>query len=203
MWWLIPIGVGVGVGVKLLYDAVSEEEYEARKRWDNKREEVERSIKEHQANIEAHIQRAQSSYDFHFLVDLHYSSSQVANSAYQLLDDARISFSGMSKMLKKSTEQRSVLQQELEEARRIKDHQKIHAIIEQLKMINDLRKSVFEDRDKVREQKSQFLAEVQRLNNQTGYLKNFIRDRCDDGGRKWYDRLEARKKDRRMSEGKR
>src|SRR5690554_6003010 len=111
MWWLIR------VGLKLLYDAVSEEEYKARERWESKREEVEKSIDDHRRSIENHIQEAQCSYDFHFLVDLHYSSSQVANSAYQLLDDARKSFSGMSKMLKKSKEQRSALQQELEEAR--------------------------------------------------------------------------------------
>ncbi len=197
MWWLIP--VGIGVGLKLLYDAVSEEEYEARKRWENKREEVERSIEEHQANIKAHIQQAKNSYDFHFLIDLHYSSSQVANSAYQLLDDARSSFSGMSKMLKKSKEQREALQHDLEEAKKNKDRKKIHETIEQLKMINNLRKSVFDDRDKVKEQKDKFLAEVQRLNNQTRKLKEFIRDRCGDGGREWYKRLEARKRAKRIS----
>jgi len=200
MWWVIP--VGIGVGLKLLYDVVSEEEREARERWENKREEVERSIEEHQRNIESHIQQAQSSYDFHFLVDLHYSSSQVANAAYQLLDDARSSFSGMSKMLKKSKEQRSALQEELEEAKRNKNRQAIHETIEQLKMVNDLRKNVFADRDTVKEQKANFLAEVQRLNNQTRELKEFIRDRCDEGGREWYDRLEARRHARRLSEGK-
>jgi len=201
MWWLIPIGIGVGL--KLLYDAVSEAEYEARERWESKREDVEKSIEDHRRNIEKHIQKAQRSYDFHFLVDLHYSSSQVANLAYQLLDDARKSFSGMSKMLKKSKEQRSALQQELEDARRIKDRNRIHETIEQLKMVNELRKSIFEDRDRVKEQKAQFLSEVQRLNNQTRELKEFIRDRCDDGGQEWYDRLEARKRSRRISEGKR
>ena len=197
MWWLIR------VGLKLLYDAVSEEEYKARERWESKREEVEKSIDDHRRSIENHIQEAQCSYDFHFLVDLHYSSSQVANSAYQLLDDARKSFSGMSKMLKKSKEQRSALQQELEEARRIKDRNKIHETIEQLKMVNELRRSVFEDRDRVKDQQTHFLSEVQRLNNQTKELKEFIRDRCDDGGQEWYDRLEARKKARRIAEGKR
>jgi len=195
MWWLIPIGVGVGL--KLLYDAVSEEEYEARQRWEDKREEIERSIEEHQRNIEDHINQAQRSYDFHFLIDLHYSSMKVANSAYQLLDDAKSSFNGMSKMLKKSKEQRTALQSELEKAKKAKDKNAIHEVIEQLKMLNDLRKNVFADRDKVKVQKDQFLSEVKRLNNQTRELKEFIRDRCDDGGRKWYDRLEARKQAKR------
>lgn len=192
MWWLIP----VGIGLKLLYDAVSEEEYKARARWEDKREEVERSISDHRENIESHIRKAQSSYDFYFLIDLHYSSSQVANSAYQLLDDARITFSGISKMLKKSKERRSALQYELEEARQIKDRKKIHEVIEQLKMVDELRKSVFKDRDRVKEQSVKFLSEVQRLNNQTRELKEFIRNRCGNGGREWYDRLEARKKNK-------
>lgn len=195
MWWLIPIGVGVGL--KLLYDAVSEEEYEARERWEDKREEVERSIEEHQTNIEEHINQAQRSYDFHFLIDLHFSSMKVANSAYQILDDANSSFNGMSKMLKKSKEQRTALQSELENAKDSKDKKAIYEVIEQLKMVNDLRKNVFADRDKMKAQKEQFLSEVKRLNNQTRELKEFIRDRCDDGGKKWYDRLEARKQARR------
>lgn len=141
MWWLIPIGVGVGL--KLLYDAASEEEYEARQRWEDKREEVERTIEEHQQNIEEHISQAQRSYDFHFLADLHFSSVKVANSAYQLLDDAKSSFNGMSKMLKKSKEQRTILQSELENARKAKDKTTIHETIEQLKMVNDLRKNIF------------------------------------------------------------
>ncbi len=195
MWWFIPIGIGVGL--KLIYDAVSSEEYEARERWEEKRENLERTIKEHQENIEKHIQEAQNSYDFHFLVDLHYSSSQVANSAYKLLNDARSSFSGMSKMLQKSKEQRTILQKELKKAESCHNKKKIYEIIEELKMINDLRKNIFDDREKIKKQKEQFLAEVKRLNNQTRKLKEFIRDRCEDGGREWYDRLEARTKARK------
>ncbi len=190
-------------GVAGLYDAAQKEKYEARKRWENKREEVKKSVEEHQRNIENHMQKAQRSYDFHFLVDLHYSSSQVAGSAYQLLDDARKSFSGMSEMLMKSKEQRASLRHELKEAKRVKDKDKIHDIIEQLKMVEEIRKNIFEDRDRVKEQQAHFLAEVQKLNNQTRQLKEFIRDRCDIVGRDWYDRLETRKRARQISEGKR
>lgn len=191
MWWLIP--VGIGVGLKLLYDVVSDEEYEARRRWEGKREEVEKSIEEHQRNIYNHIQHAQFSYDFHLLVNLHYSSSQIANSAYRLLDDARSSVLGMNKMLAKSKEDRSTLQVALADAKQMQDRQATYEIYEQLKMIHDLRKNVFTDRDMVTVQQKALLAEVRRLNNQTKELKEFIRDRCDNGGREWYERLEKRK----------
>lgn len=198
MWWLIP--VGIGVGLKLLYDAVTEEEYAARQRWEETREEVEKSIEEHQQNIDLHIKQAKDSYDFHFLVDLHYSSMNVANSAYKLLGDAKSSFDGMSKMLKKSKDQRAFLQVELDTAKRSNDRKAIHETIEQLKMINELRKNIFSDRDKVKEQRNSFLEEVRRLNSQTKELKEFIRDRCGHGGQKWHNRLECRKQARLLDE---
>lgn len=200
MWWLIP--VGIGVGLKLIYDAVSEEEREARQRWESKREEVEKSIEEHRRNIENHIKQAQSSYDFHFLVDLHFSSMKVADAAYQLLDDARSSFDGMSKMLKESKEQRTALQAKLKKEKRNNNRGSIRETIEELKMVHELRKNVFADRDKVKEQREGFLDEVRRLNNQTRGLKELIRDRCGYKGREWYNRLETKKQARRLSEGK-
>ena len=104
MWWLIP--VGIGVGLKLLYDSVSDDEYKARERWESKRIEVEKTIEEHQENIDAHLKESQNSYDFYFLNELHYSSVQISNAAYQLLDDSRSSFNGINKMLKKAKEQK-------------------------------------------------------------------------------------------------
>jgi len=198
MWWVIPVGLGA-IALKLVYDAVSSEEYEARQRWEKKRAGLQKSVEEHRRNIEAHIRQAQDSYDFHFLVDLHYSSMRVANAAYRLLEDARNSFLGMNKMLKKSKEQRAALQERLARAKKARDHKAIHETIEQLKMVNDLRKSVFADRDKVKEQRDNFLMEVRRLNAQTRRLKEFVRDRCGYGGRKWYERLEARTRSRRLA----
>lgn len=186
MWLLAPIGLGVVV--KVIYDSISEDEKTARKRWKKKRKQAEKSIKEHRKNIKKHIKQAKKSYDFHFLADLHYSSMKVANSAYQLLDDVRISLYGMNKMLKISKEQKSKLQDELENLKKNRDKKALYETIEQLKMVNELRKNIFEDRDKIYLQKESFLLEVKRLNNQTRELKELIRDRCGNKGREWYNR---------------
>lgn len=69
-------------------------------------------------------------------------------------------------------------------------------------MVNELRKSVFDDKDKVKAQQASFLQEVQKLNNQTRELKECIRNRCGFKGVDWFNRLEERKKSRRSSEGK-
>jgi len=194
MWWLIPIGIGVGL--KLLYDSVSDDEYQARERWENKRVEVEKTIEEHQKNIDIHLQESQESYDFYFLNELHYSSVQISNSAYQLLDDSRTSFNGINKMLKKAKEQKKMLQNKLDSYKKEKNNHKVNEMKEELKMVNELRRNVFDDRDKLKLQKESFLSEVQRLNHQTRELKELIRDRCGAKGEDWYFRLEARKLNR-------
>ncbi len=194
MWWLIPIGIGVGL--KLLYDSVSDDECEARERWENKRVEIEKTIEEHQHNIDIHLKESKESYNFRLLVDLHYSSVKISNSAYQLLEDSRISFNGMSKMLKKAKEQKITLQKKLEECKAEKNRTQIIDIKKELKMVNELRKNIFDDRDKLDLQKKAFLDETKRLNNQTRKLKELIRDRCGEKGSDWYLRLEERKENK-------
>lgn len=191
MWWLLPIGIGVGV--KLIYDAASEDERKARKRWKRKCLEVENAIAQQQEILRNHLKRAQESYNFHHLVGLHHASVQAANSAYQLLNDASSSFNGMSKMLMQAKEQRSQLQAELEYAKLSQDRQAVHETIEQLKLIHQLRTQIFEDRKQVQQQQASLLAEVRRLNQQTAELKKSIRDHCGEYGREWYQRLETRK----------
>ena len=202
MWWLIPIGIGVvSFGLKLLNDVVSEDEIRAHSNWQAKRVEVEKSLGDHQANIETHLARAQNSYDFRFLTDLHYSSTQVANAAYELLDDANKSLSGINKMLASAKQQRGQLQQTLATARVNKDKALIHDTIEQLKMVNELRKSVFQDRDTLQQERDRLLAELQKLNNRTRELKDLIKNRCGNRGSDWYCRLEARKQQKRLAQG--
>jgi hypothetical protein len=202
MLWLIPVGIGViGFGLKLLSDAVSEDEYRARNNWQEKRVEVQKSLNDHQANIETHINRAQNSYDFCFLTDLHYSSMQVGNAAYVLLDDAKKSLSGINKMLVSAKQQREQLKQTLTTARANKDKALIQDTVAQLKLVNDLRKSVFQDRDNIQQERDRLLTELHQLNNRTRDLKNLIKTRCGHKGNDWYNRLEARKQQKRLAQG--
>ena len=103
MWWFaIPV---VAIGLKIVYDVVSDEERQARQEWEDKREKVTRTIESHQADIQEHIRKAQTCYDFCRLVDLHHSSVIVANEAYKLLKDSNESLSAMIKMLDESKKQ--------------------------------------------------------------------------------------------------
>jgi len=198
MWWLIP----VGIGLKIIYDMVSDDEKEARRRWEEKYEEAEEAIEYHQKNIEQHIRDANSCYEFHKLVDMHYSSVKVADNAYRLLKDSRQSLNGINKMLKKAKEERQVLQNRLRQAKIANDLEIIDDTIKQLKMIQDMEKNLFEEKKKIYEQTSSFLQEVRRLNHQTHELKELIKSRCGQKGEKWYSKLEQRKKLRQSGQNR-
>ena len=203
-WWETLIGVGVAVGGaavlgKIIYDVVDEVECEARGSWEQKRLEVSTSVEKHTEDIKRHIQNAQSSYDFYSLIDLHYSSFSVADQAYALLQDARSSLIGLGKMLRKAKEEKQRLQREFEEAKAENSRSRSADILERLKLVNSMRKNLFDDRNKVRSQKEGFFAEVRRLNSQTFNLKETIRDRCGAKGSEWYRKLEMRRMQRRES----
>ena len=97
------------------------------------------------------------------------------------------------------SQQRAQLQQTLEQAKAQKNKQDIHATIAELKLVNELRKSLFEDRDNVKQQLNELLEKVQQLNNRTKELKELIKNRCGKGGQLWYQRLEAKKQQKRLA----
>lgn len=191
-WYALPI-LAVGAIGAWLFNSVSESEKQAEMSWQKKRIEVEKTLVEHQKNIEKHISQARDSYDFHFLVDMHYSSVKVADSAYKLLSDARESLNGLGKMIVNTKQRKLELEKELENAKKDKNKNEIHRIVEELKMINELRRELFFQKEILISQKNSFYNEVKRLNNQTSNLKHFIRQRCGGRGIQWYNKLEARK----------
>ena len=187
------------IGISI-YNAASDEEKESRNRWKEKRKEVELTIEEHQKRIDKHIAKAQGSYDYNLLINLHYSSMMCANRAYKLLDDARDSLSGINKMLRKSKAEKKKIQKEIDCASRERDWGLKKELIDKIKMVNELRQGLFDEREKIVQQKENFLYEVRRLNNQTRKLKEYIRDRCGEKGRDWYNRLEERKRQHKLAE---
>jgi uncharacterized coiled-coil DUF342 family protein len=191
MDWLVSLGVAY---INSVVNSYYPHHNKARKNWEAKRIQVKRSLEEHQRNIDRHIAQAQSSYDFHFLTDLHHSSVNVADAAYKLLNDARDHLAGINELLVGAKEQRTTLQATLESARTNKDKALIYDTIEQLKMVNELRKTVFEEKEKLKQEKEHLFAELQNLNHRTKELKDLIKTQCGIKGRDWYNRrLEARK----------
>lgn len=195
MFWLIPIVAGVAA---VIAGAASAAEQDARRRWHREQHKVERSLEEHRQNIQEHLRRAQASYDYYFLVDLHHSSVQTANAAYGLLADARTTIGSINKMLRIAKTERESLRTDLDHTLTTNDRKNAKAIRAELQGVHEIRQRLFRERDEIFEQRESFLDEVRKLNARTRQLKERIRHHCGTQGAHWHERLEARKEMRRL-----
>lgn len=175
-------------------------ELEARKKWQQKRIQVKRTVQEHRENIRKHVDEARESYDFYVLHDMYVSSFKVADSAYKLLKDARTSIRGVKKMLNASYRQkREIKKNKLRPA--IKEHNteiKKEAKKE-LSLMHEMIRNLSHEKEKLCQQQEDLAQEVTQLNIQTKNLKEYIRDRCGKGGKIWFERSEQRKIERQLS----
>lgn len=192
-WWAIPAAIGLA---KFIYDLFDEKAREARSNWEQEHARVELTVEEHTRKIGDNLAAAQQSYEFHFLSDLHFSSQQVAANAYSLLEDARTCLEALGRMLVETAKKRDELKCQLDDTR---DWNARRTIFQQLDELKGLANNVRADKDTVKSQRDYLRSEVSRLNQYTRQLKLAIRDRCGQGGRLWFDRLEQRTAARRQS----
>jgi len=196
---MIPVIVAglalVGAGV-WIYNELEEQSSTQRRRWNSKREEVERSIEWHEKQISNHLDYARDSYDFKVLVDMHYSCVKVADQAYSLLKDARISLDTLGEAIIKTREQREILFAQKKEARSKLERDEIQ---KEISSIQELRKKLFDDKDEIKLQRDIFQKKVKDLNAKTHALKISIKERTGSRGRDWYNRLEQRRLRRQNS----
>lgn len=188
----------VALGV-LAYKIFNDDEKRAYSNFKSKRRELERTLEEHESNIREHIDKAQESYDFHFLTDLHYSSMKIADSAYKALGDAKVATDAVFNTLRDLKNKKTALEMQLIEIRLRGDgilnkQNLIERIHNDIKNINQLRKDLFPEKDALLEQQRNMLEKVRSLNNQTRRLKECIRDKCGSRGLEWYQKRLANKK---------
>lgn len=185
--WQVFIFVGAA---RLIQSWLSETAAEERQRWEDEREQFERDIKHYSALIQEVIKsRSYEHPDFHELVNLHYASFRTADQAKKLLDDSDISIKAINDALRKAKLKRDSLKINIKAqhyAERIEINKEIQSLIE-------LRKSLFDTRDELLEQRSKFFNKLKNLNSQTHQLKEIIRDNTGYKGEEWYDRLQERR----------
>ena len=192
---MLPILAGlalVGAGI-WIYNELQEQAGAEHERWQLKREEVQRSIEWHEKQIHDHLTHAQNSYDFKVLIDMHYSCVKVADQAYLLLKDARVSLDKIGEAIAKTKEQRDIL---FEKKKATKNLDEKNQLQQEITSLQELRAKLFIDKDEIKEQRNTFLEKVKDLNSKTHDLKISIRDRTGSRGEEWYARLEARKASR-------
>lgn len=162
----------------------------ARKNWQNKRAETEKTIKDHQAFIDEHLKKAEESSNFHHLTEIHYSSMMVANEAYGLLKDARKTLDGIGTLLSKTIKHKKNLQAQIES----KGTPNKKELKEELNALNQMRKGYFNERDITKKEQDDMLERVKNLNQGTRDLKLHIKDNCGSTGTDWYERMEHKRK---------
>lgn len=189
---MLPVIAGlalVGAGI-WIYNELQEQAGAERERWRSKREEVQRSIEWHEAQIRDHLSRARESYGFKVLVDMHFSCMKVADQAYSLLKDARTSLEKIGEAIAKTKEQRDLL---FDKKKASNNKAEKDEIQQEIASIQELRSKLFVDKDEIKKQRDEFLSKVKDLNSKTHDLKISIRDRTGLKGQEWYARLEMRK----------
>ena len=194
MWWAVAIGVGVGL--KIIYDSVSEGEREARSNWQSASRNLNRSIDYHQQQINERLAAAKARCEYQQLVGLHYAAVNAGSEAYKAFADVDESLTAIQKMLVSANAQRTLLQAAFDEAKATRNKAVFQDTLAQLKLVNELRRNLFADRDLVKQQRDELRAKLRELNNRTHELKLTIRDKCGSQGRDWYQRLEQRKQQR-------
>lgn len=189
---MLPLIAGlvlVGAGV-WIYNELQEQAGAERERWRSKREEVQRSIEWHEAQIRNHLSHARESCDFKVLVDMHFSCMKVADQAYSLLKDAIKSLEKIGEAIAKTKEQRDLLFDKKKTSNNKAERDEIQ---QEISSIQELRSKLFADKDEIKKQRDEFLSKVRDLNSKTHDLKISIRDRTGSKGQEWYARLEMRK----------
>jgi len=192
MWFIVPI-LAVGAGLAYLYNSVTEEEKQAEASWKRKRQEVERTLDEHNRNIRNYLESRRNMYEYHEMVDYHYSSVQIANVAYDLMNNSKTSLRGINNLIVKTNKYRNDLQKQIEIAKAEGNKKTLFEKIEEIKVVNTIRKTQFEERDTIKKQTEDFYEKVKELNMQTSDIKNKIKLNCGQRGCDWYERLEMRK----------
>ncbi|HFH2167329.1 TPA: hypothetical protein ACGH7Z_004245 [Shigella flexneri] len=185
----IILGVAaVGVGLYILNE-LDDRAGEEKKRWENQRESVCKSIEEHNRYIEQHVEYVQSMYDFHQLVDLHYSCMKVANEAYKLLNDAKKSMGAIYDAINKLKAHRSKLFNDKKES---DDYEKKKEIQAEINMIKEIIDGLYSELDLIKKDKEHFYQELKAFNLKTSSIKYRIRDNTGYKGFDWYNRLQER-----------
>lgn len=174
-----------------IYDELQQSSASERQRWHSKREQVQQSVEWHRQEINRHLQQAKQSYEFTVLVNMHYSCVKVADEAYTLLKDVRTSLDKIGEAIANTKEQRELLFAKKKAAHSKAERDELQ---QELSSIQQLREQLFKDKDVLKRQRDEFFNRVKELNSETHELKITIKERTGWKGRDWYERLEARKR---------
>lgn len=209
----IPAAAAFGIGA-LVWSYFDHQAQQAHSRWAHAHRDMEARLAQQRRELDlvhehlaqqardrqrgffARMMSYQSALDYRTLTNHHHNSVGVANHAYSLLSDARVTLDAFGRTLTQARQQRDAL---IAQKKRARDHGERARLQAEIDLLNQLRSEVFPQKDAVKDQRDAMLAQVRALNARTRELKLAIRDTCGARGLDWYNRLEARTQQRRLT----
>lgn len=189
IWWLVAGALGVLGIANAILNRLKNTAAKERQRWNNEYKAVERKIKQYDYEIQQKVHAAQNTVDFHLLTNLHFESLKVADHAYSLLQDSRVSLDAIGQAIVETAKEKNKL---ISQKRNTWNPFKASEIEQEIAALVDLNRQLYSDKDQLKAQRDHFYAQVKNFNARTHGLKLAIRDRCGVQGREWYKRLEDR-----------
>ena len=187
--WRIALAAGTvaaGILAYLISDTESAKNdyYTERRKAINTIQELRRKVSETKANIRNECN------PFQALRELYVRSIQCANYAYNTQKNISFVIKKTFERIDEIKDKMSSLYDTAKTASSQNEKDRIHLEIAELKK---LKKILYEEQEKNKSDKENFMTQVREFNNETHALKEFIRDNCGKGGLVWYQRIEARK----------
>lgn len=192
---MLPLVIG-GAAVLVAGVAIwaAHESEHAEAEWYARKEDLVNEMDSQRSFLKSFYAEKANNVQFYHLVNEHYKSVQLANSAYQLLTSCK-----------------RMIATDREAIKRLKAHRKDLGVKIKISVLD--RDSLMLERDLIsqeidryyqmvadkNEEQQQFLQKVQMLNNETRQLKLMIRDSTGEKGRDWYARSVARRQNRQSA----
>jgi chromosome segregation ATPase len=152
--------------------------------WERQQQRVRAHVLEQEKRLAAQLKNAERTRSFEELKNLHRASRQRADQAYEMLDEARGQVGVLSTEIRRTHET-----MDLQRARGESDTRHLRAALNQF----------HQDRAAISQMCGEWRSEVERLNQQTGKLRDRIKNHCGRPGQDWYDELMARKAQRQAT----
>lgn len=191
---MLPIvlgGVAVLAGIAVW---VASESESAEAEWYARKNDLVNEMDYQRSFLKSYYAEKEKNVQFYHLVNEHYKSVQLANSAYQLLTNCKMMISTDREAIKLLKAHRRDLAVKM----KISASDRDSLVLERDLISQEIDRYYQMVADKNEEQQ-QFLQKVQMLNNETRQLKLMIRDSTGAKGRDWYARSEARRQNRQSA----
>lgn len=151
--------------------------------WEREQAKVRAHVLQKEQEIAARLRSVQNEYHFEQLKNLHHQSRQTADHAYRLQGDARRSANALREAIRST---HRAIEADRISTRGLSVPALRHAL-------DDLHA----DKQTIEGYCLRYKEDLDRLNIQTGYLRDSIGKNCGEPGRRWYEALMQRTIDRR------